>query len=218
MYDYAIFVQARLGSTRFPQKVAQALAGKRVLDHVLDSCIETGLKTILLCPETDLAFFKKEFLQTEVFAGSEQDVLRRFYECAVYHGVRNVVRITSDCPCLPASHVLAVVEEHQKDPRSFVSNVSYDEGTYESKTLVPDGFDVEVFDFATLEKAHLEATDPADREHVTKWMRRNTNVRLPKLILAMDSGKFSLDMPSDLPRLESLMSILRSFTTVRIDD
>ena len=61
MLDYAIFVQARLGSTRFPKKILQKLAGKRVLDHVLDSCKETGHEVFLLTPDSEKDFFSKSF-------------------------------------------------------------------------------------------------------------------------------------------------------------
>lgn len=213
MHDYAIFVQARLGSTRFPKKITSQLAGKRVLDHVIDACLNTGIKTFLLCPEGDASFFNKEFGQVEIFSGSEHDVLRRFYDCAIAHHVKNVIRITSDCPCIPASHIVAVVEEHKKFPTAFVSNVAYEEGSYKSKTSIPDGFDVEVFDFATLKRAYESSSDPNEREHVTKWMRKNAEVHLANLALSID-GKFSIDTQEDLSRLESTFNLLKSLRTL----
>lgn len=213
MLDYAIFIQARLGSTRFPKKTIHELAGKRVLDHVIDSCAETKLPVFLLTPESDSEFFKSNF-EIEVFGGSEEDVLDRFYSCAIKNNVKNIVRITSDCPGLPSSHISAVVEEHKKYPEIFVTNVAYDNG-YDSMTLIPDGFDVEIFSFDILEKAHLASTDKQDREHVTKWMRKNVEVHIPRLSLSIN-GKFSLDTIDDLTQLEKLLPLLRSSKTLRL--
>lgn len=211
--EYAIFVQARLGSTRFPRKVLQQLAGKRVLDHVLDACSSTGLKTFLLVPEKDEIFFRDNF-KVEVFGGSEDDVLSRFFSCAVKNGVENIVRITSDCPFLPGNHIAEMVREHRSSG-GFVTNVSYSPDTYESKTSIPDGFDVEVFDFKALKSAHENADDKKDREHVTPWMRRNCLVYVPELCLSIN-GKFSIDTIDDLARLEPAFHILRSAKTKKV--
>ena len=213
MIDYAIFVQARLGSSRFPKKVLQTFQGKRVLDHVLESCRETGIKTFLLVPSSDEETFKSNF-DVEVHVGSENDVLSRYTSCAQKHEVKNIVRITSDCPCLPASHIDAVVKEHRK-LGGFVTNVSYEPGSYRSLTSTPDGFDVEVFDMEILLKANKEADDPKDREHVTSWMRRNCETKILNLALAIE-GKFSLDNFEDLEKLERLFPILRATKTIRV--
>lgn len=210
-FDYAIFIQARLGSTRFPKKVLQQLAGKRVLDHVIDTCKSTGIKTLLLTPGAEKDFFSKEF-NIDVFGGSETDVLSRFVECSEKFNVENIIRITSDCPCLPASHIIAVVEEHKKNSDNFVSNVSYEEGTYKSLTNISDGFDVEVFSSKILKLANDSATDQKDREHVTSWMRRNCAVYTPPMHLYVE-GKFSFDTEQDLGRLERNFEILRSLKT-----
>jgi len=212
MIDYAIFIQARLGSTRFPKKVLQQLAGKRVLDHVLEACQATGLKVFLLTPESEQKFFSDNF-SVEVFGGSEQDVLSRFVNCAQQNDVRNIVRITSDCPCLPTTHIEAVIQEHKNNQDSFVSNVAYREGTYESLTNIPDGFDVEIFSRELLQLAGDNATDKKDREHVTSWMRKNSKTYTPSMYLFLE-GKFSFDNENDLKRLESNFEILRSLKTL----
>ncbi|NBW06479.1 MAG: hypothetical protein EBR82_00460 [Caulobacteraceae bacterium] len=212
MHDYAIFVQARLGSKRFPKKVLQNLAGKRVLDHVINACHETGLETFLLVPYSDESVFKESF-DVKVHAGPENDVLSRFVSCARSNGVSNVVRITSDCPCLPGSHISAVVDEHRK-LGGFVTNVSYSPDSYESLTHVPDGFDVEIFTYDLLEEADRSSTEPKDREHVTSWMRKQKSINIVDFALSVE-GKFSLDTTEDLDRLEKSYELLRSLKTQR---
>lgn len=213
MIDYAIFIQARLGSTRFPQKVLQQLAGKRVLDHVLESCSATGLPTFLLTPSTDSEFFSNNF-SAEVFGGPEQDVLSRFIDCAKKFNIKNIVRITSDCPCLASTHINAMVDEHRSHQDKFVTNVSYD-ADLNSLTFIPDGFDVEVFSSEMLEKAHSSTTDKLDREHVTRWMRKNCAVHIPNFAM-IPSEKFSLDTQDDIVRIEKHFEILKNLKMVRL--
>ena len=214
MHEYAIFVQARLGSTRFPKKILQKIAGKRVLDHVLDSCNETGYKVFLLTPELEKDFFVEHF-NVEVFGGSENDVLSRFLHCAEKFNVKNIVRITSDCPCLPSSHISAVIEEHKKNQDKFVTNVAYEniEGSYRSITNIPDGFDVEVFSYEILKNANDDSKNSKDREHVTSWMRKNLPIFIPRFFLTLE-GKFSLDTLEDLHKIEKNFSFLKSLKTI----
>ena len=212
MTDYAIFVQARLGSTRFPKKILHQIGGKRVLDHVLESCQETGIKTFLLVPYSEEDAFKSLF-SIDVHGGSEKDVLSRFSSCARENDVKNIVRITSDCPCLPSSHITAVVEEHKR-LGGFVTNVNYEAETYSSTTNTPDGFDVEVFSRQLLDEADQMATEERDREHVTPWMRRK-GAHIANFSLVVD-GKFSIDTREDLDRVNGVLHLLRSLKTVKI--
>ena len=213
MYEYGIFIQARLGSTRFPKKILAPLAGKRVLDHVLETCKETGFPVFLLTPANDENFFRENFNAT-VIGGEEHDVLTRFYDAATAHGVKNIVRITSDCPCLPASHISAVVDEHKSNPDKFVTNVMYD-SQLNSLTLIPDGYDVEVFSFEMLNAAWKNATDKLEREHVTRWMRNFCSVYVPSFVL-VPNEKFSLDTVEDLERIKLNFQLLKSMKTFKV--
>ena len=213
MYDYAIFIQARLGSTRFPRKVLYEMAGKKVLQHVIDACRDTGIQTFLLTPSSEVEEFRKNF-DIEVFGGSEADVISRFHDCANKFNVKNIVRITSDCPCLTSEHIQIVVDEHRRNNQKFVSNVAYDDGSYQSLTPIPDGFDVEVFSFDILNETINKTSDPLDREHVTRWMRKNIPVHIPKLSLSL-FGKFSLDKIEDVEKIEKILQILSFIKTAR---
>ena len=215
MSDYIIIIQARLGSTRFPEKILQLLAGKRILDHVIDACKGTGLESVLAVPSDDLVVLDPLFPNISKFASfdhEEGDVLGRIFSCAVNRKAKNVIRITSDCVCLTPSVIKAVVNEHREYPDKFVSNVRYDV-PYLATTNVPDGYDVEVFSFDMLERAHLNATGH-DREHVTAWMRRNCPIHIPEMALVVQ-GKFSVDTRQDLLRIEKHFDLLTSVKVVR---
>lgn len=190
-----------------------------MLDHVLEACRDTGLRTVLLVPHQDFEYFRDNF-NAEVFPGDESDVLSRFLQCAELLNIRHVVRITSDCPMISSSHILSVVDEHiaasaNCDESVLTVNTSYELGSYRSLTLVPDGFDVEVFDLPLLQRASTAAVG-SQREHVTTWMREHARVHITKLALAL-MGKFSVDTEEDLDRLGHLLDVLKTARTVRVD-
>ena len=42
--------------------------------------------------------------------------------------------------------------------------------TYPLPTTYPDGMDIEIFNYSTLEKTYKKAILPSEREHVTPYM------------------------------------------------
>src|SRR5262249_43314146 len=94
-----------------------------------------------------------------VFEGSEEDVLDRYYRAAKNQNADVVVRITGDCPLVDPRLVDELITEFNAQPVDYLCNTAY-----------PDGLDIEVFTFATLERAWQEARQPAEREHVTTYM------------------------------------------------
>ena len=80
-------IQSRLTSTRFPAKVMKDLAGKPVLQHVLNrlSNCESIDRTIVATTYEEA----DDALETwciensiDCFRGEKDDVLKRFYECS----------------------------------------------------------------------------------------------------------------------------------------
>lgn len=207
-------IQARLDSERFPRKVLAHLQGKAILQHVVDrtSRIE-GLDAIVVtCPSSDgpaiSAIVRRPTpVPVMVYAPPvpAEDVLQRYVSAAECAGAAVIVRITADCPLLNpkvSTRVLRAFLDSQ-GAYDFVSNDIESSG-------YPDGWDTEVFTAALLSRAHAEAVDPADREHVTTWMKRADDVR--RMVVMTDQpdtrlmDKVSVDTPLDLARLERRLS------------
>ena len=167
-----LITQARTGSTRLPGKILMEVNQTPLLKIHLDRLKKSKNVDKIIVATTDNAEDNIiEKLATawgyEVFRGSENDVLDRFYQ-----SVRNinplwVVRVTSDCPLIDPELVDDVI--------AFAQNNNFD---YCSNTLVenfPDGQDVEVFKFSALEYAWKNAVKNSDREHVTPLIRQLSN-------------------------------------------
>ena len=171
---YAI-IQARMGSTRLPGKVMMDLCGSPVIEHVVNRLNESKLiDEIIIATSKDknnqpiIDFCKKN--DVGYFVGSEDDVLDRYYQTAIYYDVNDediVIRITSDCPLIDPFVVDKVIDEHISNNNDYTTNVL--ECTY------PDGLDCEVFNFNVLKDAWLNANLSSQREHVTLYIRDNSD-------------------------------------------
>ena len=175
--------QARVGSTRLPRKVLLPLGDETLLGVHLKRLSQAKSIDKFIVATTDeegsqaiVNIAKSKGIST--FQGSLNDVLDRFYQAALLHEPTHVVRVTSDCPLIDFELIDIVVKE--------AVNEGYD---YFTNTLVedfPDGQDVEVFTFKALEKAWNEAKTNTEREHVTPYIRNNSNFKGGSLFKSAD--------------------------------
>ena len=163
-------IQARMGSTRLPNKVMKKMCGVPMIELLLTRLSGSEeLDQIIVATSRDprngelvehvraLGYYCEQ--------GSENDVLERFFEAAQKHGADSVVRITGDCPLVDPELVDECIRQFYNSDLDYFNNI--DPPTY------PDGLDIEVFKFSALEKAHSEAVKAYDREHVTPYIRES---------------------------------------------
>ena len=99
-----------------------------------------------------------------VYRGSLNDVLARFYFASKKFRIKDIVRITSDCPLIDPMTIDKVCKIYSKNKYDYVSNTI--------KPTFPDGLDVEIFNFKTLEKTFKKFKSKYNREHVTAGMQK----------------------------------------------
>jgi spore coat polysaccharide biosynthesis protein SpsF (cytidylyltransferase family) len=197
-------VQARMASTRLPGKVAMPLGGATVLEQVLRRVGRSNRIDEVMVATT----INKEDLAVvalcaangyRVFCGSSNDVLDRYYQAARLIAPDHIVRITADCPLIDPSIIDDVLEEHLAGGWDYTSNTLME--TY------PDGEDVEVFSFRSLQTAWDHAKLASEREHVTPFIRKRGDLFRNKSIehhpdLSMQ--RWTLDTPSDYAFLKAI--------------
>jgi spore coat polysaccharide biosynthesis protein SpsF len=165
-----IITQARLGSSRLPGKVLLKAGGKALLAHHIERLQQSGHPVIVATTTEKIDDAIVEFCEHRnlpYFRGDEQNVLSRFYGCAVRYGLKVIVRVTSDCPLIDGTLIKTAVENYflSDDPRVYASNCLV--RTY------PRGLDFEIFSFVLLEEAYLHAFSPVEKEHVTPYLYQN---------------------------------------------
>ena len=209
-------VQARLGSSRLPGKVLLDVCGKPLLWHVMRRVMAAKLvdETILATADNEqnapIVDFAKKYGFT-CYAGSEIDLLDRFYQPCKAHGATIVVRITADCPLVDP----AIID---KTIRYFLdSNGQIDYLYNNSAHTLPDGLDVEVFTMKTLETLWSTVAGEFEREWFTTVMRDN-----PKLwrhgamthdIHCRDT-RWTVDYPEDIALIRRIFEALDNEKTV----
>jgi len=170
--SFDIITQVRYKSTRLPAKILLNFTNENFLSFFLKNLKKTKQvrKVILACPKDEYSeifeFFCKK-LNIDFFSieGSENDVLRRYFNCAKKFSSKNIIRITSDCPFINPLVITQMIKFYRKNRLQFLTN--------NKPRFIPHGFDCEIFSFNLLKKSFLSADSKYDREHVTPWMYNN---------------------------------------------
>lgn len=175
MKKVTAIIQARLGSTRLPNKVLLKIppdSGITCLGRVIERVKNCTLvdEIILTTPDKELGRIAKNYgISYKVYYG-KRDVLAEFYFAAPQEDI--IVRITGDCPLIDPEIIDQCIDEFLDNNVDLVYNT--DESTGQ---LNGEGSDVEVFSFDALQQAHNRAKTPDDREHICAWMRRNLRTK-----------------------------------------
>lgn len=194
-------IQARMGSTRLPNKVMRRICGIPMIGLLLERLARAKrIDQIILATSDDprnkpLASYVRE-LGFLVYQGSENDVLDRYYQVAKEAGGDIVVRITGDCPLIDPALVDAVIANFQESKVDcVVTSLHY-----------PDGLDTEVFSFRALEIAWNQAHEPRQREHVTPYIRESKQFTKSTYPYDTDhsSERWTVDEPEDFVVVKSI--------------
>jgi spore coat polysaccharide biosynthesis protein SpsF len=200
--EFLILVQARTGSTRFPNKVLQEVCGKPILIHQLERVKQSKFnpKIVVITtnnPNDDNLVDLCNSYGYLVFRGSEEDVLSRHYFAATLYGYKWIVKIPSDCPLIDYRVIDSVFESFISEGASFDYYSNLHPPTY------PDGNDVEIMRFEALCKVHKEANKNFEREHTTPYFWENPalfkvgNKLWESGLDHSMSHRFTLDYPAD---------------------
>lgn len=160
-------IQARTGSTRLPNKVMLSICGKPLLLRMIERVMKARLSgNIVIATSTNKEDDPIEELcykeKLNCFRGHPTDLLDRHYFAAKKFNADAVAKIPSDCPLVDPKIIDIVYKYFLDHYYDFVSNLH--PATY------PDGNDVEIMSFGTLETAWNEANKDFEREHTTPFI------------------------------------------------
>lgn len=165
-------IQARCGSTRFPDKVFLDINGKPLLWHVVNRLTyATMIDDIIIATTVNSKDDKIErWCQNnnlKCFRGDENDVLNRYYCASTAFPSDVIVRVTADDPFKEPSVIDAVVGKLIEDEYDLVTN--------NFPPSFPEGLDCEAFTSNVLQTVECAAQDSFEREHVTQYVYHNPN-------------------------------------------
>lgn len=196
-------VQARMGSTRFKNKVMKTVVEMPLIEILLKRLSTSKMiSEIVLATSVeasnDLLVEHVSQLGIHTFRGSEDNVLKRFYEAAKFANADIIIRITGDCPLVDATLVDRVVESFIEAKVDYCSNIL--------PPTFPDGLDIEVFSFSALEKTYNETIEKFDKEHVTTYMRFSGKFSIHNVSNEIDYSvsRWTVDDPEDLSVIKNI--------------
>jgi spore coat polysaccharide biosynthesis protein SpsF len=196
-------IQARMASSRLPNKVLADLGGSLVLDLLLERIRNSKeISKIIVATSTatsdDGLSNHLISIGQEVFRGSELDVLKRFADAVESEPNTDiVVRLTADCPFIDPTIIDSLVTKLKHGNFDYCSNrlpPPY-------KRTSPVGLDVEVFTASALAKANSAALLEYEREHVTPHIfdpMNGFNVFVSDLEVDMSDVRLTIDDFEDL--------------------
>ena len=203
----AAIIQARMNSSRLPQKVLKDLQGKPLLYRLKEQLIwSKSLDEIIIATSTDqkdapiYLFYQENNISC--FRGDLDNVLKRYIDCAIEFNVDIILRITADNPLMDPESIDNMVKIFYEIPDIDYTNNAHKKG-------LVHGAGCELVTRGALEKSlkMIEKYDDDQKwyyyEHVTIFIRKhptffNTIKYEAPSELSRNDLFFSVDYPEDL--------------------
>lgn len=120
-----LLITARLKSSRLPFKLLRDLNGTSIIEHVINRSKRlSDVEDIVLCTSVN----KQDKPLVEVakkndiyyFLGSEEDVLKRLSDCAVFFGFDYILSITGENPIFSIDHANLMINRIKTLKEDFI--------------------------------------------------------------------------------------------------
>ena len=203
----ALVLQARVDSSRLPQKALLPLGGRPLIFRVMEAFNSFAREAkILACPEDSAASFAPlaEEAGFTLITGPKDDVLERYCIVIRKTGAERIIRATGDNPFVFTDAALALNQE--------AAALCADYAGYSG---LPYGAGVESVSSAALLRAEKEAKAQAEREHVCPYLYTHPELFLlhrPMAPLKWQGSdqRITVDTEEDYERVKVLYAELLS--------
>ena len=121
----AVFVTARLKSSRLPEKMLSDIEGRPALWYPLNRMVLASLPNLRVVCTTTAAEDRRivdyaESLRWNSFQGSEEDVLQRYLDAASHFGVDFFVNVDGDDLFCSVEHVDRIIEKYHETDADYI--------------------------------------------------------------------------------------------------
>jgi len=155
-----------MNSTRFPKKVISDLCGSPLIERILQRVKKSKkIKKIILATtmrkNDDVLVDIGKSNKVEVFRGSENDLIDRYYQAVKEKKFTHILRLPADNPIPDPNEYDRLIKYHLKTDNDFSSNICNFMGNG-----YPDGVGVEIFTKNSLIKIWKNEKRKKFREHI----------------------------------------------------
>ena len=209
-FKIGVIIQARLGSTRLPNKVMLPLpvgSERTIISEIIERVKDVSeisnviVATSISKVNDDLESYI-DSLKVECYRGSENDVLSRFYEIVIKHNFKYVIRLTGDNPIV--DNILL---------KQFITNFISNDLDYSYSNNLPLGCNFEMMKASEIIKAYKNTEDLFDKEHVTPYIKRfakKTEEFLFNNIDVINNLRLTIDYASDYAFINLIYALLKN--------
>jgi spore coat polysaccharide biosynthesis protein SpsF (cytidylyltransferase family) len=161
-----LIIQARMNSSRFPHKSMSDLCGAPLIERIIQRVKRAKkIGKIILATtkrkDDDVLVKIGKSNKIDVFRGSENDLVDRYYQSIRRRNFNHVLRLPADNPIPDPIEYDRLIEYHLKTDNDFSSNIcNFMDNGY------PDGIGVEIFTVNSLKKIWREEKRKKYREHI----------------------------------------------------
>ena len=198
-------IQARLGSSRLPNKMLLSLHGKPIIEWVVKRLKKSELLDgiIIAIPDTKkdnvLEYYLNK-LNVKVFRGSESNVLNRFHEAVKNEKADNIVRVCADNPLICGKEIDNLIKFYLENRCDYAYN------HIPKNNLYPDGLGAEIVSFELLNWLNENVKEEEHKEHCFSYIWDNQDEFLiktfnPKKELQYPNIKLDVDTFDDYCKL-----------------
>ncbi|MGZ3691963.1 MAG: cytidylyltransferase domain-containing protein [Pseudobdellovibrio sp.] len=165
----AIAIQARLGSSRLPEKVLLDINKLPLIDHIvkqLSPC--KGSEIVLTTSDSEMDQKLVRHFKTQnkkSYCGPVDDIIGRLNGVLTLTSADYLVRIWGDCPFISADIVNSMMSFFLKHDLDFLSNSEINNRTF------PPGLDVEIYSRNLLTSMNSQVTEKSLREFPIEYVK-----------------------------------------------
>ena len=122
-------IQARLASTRFPNKVLAQIGNTTAVRLLLDrlsasQMVDYSVIATSVSKTDDELCEYLDSIKANYFRGDEKNVLDRYFKAACFYSADVIVRICGDCPFIDAGLIDRTIDQYIQRGADYASNVN----------------------------------------------------------------------------------------------
>jgi len=165
----AFVIQARMGSKRLPGKVLLPITKYTLIEFLINRIRNFNLNLNIIVATSDksiddiiVSHCKK--IGVSCFAGSEENVLKRYQDVAVLYNIDNIIRLTADNPYPSKEIICGCLNIHLNNNYDLTTTRKI-EGL-DVIRYVPKGYSVDILKCKSLLNFNSEDVASFSKEHV----------------------------------------------------
>ena len=148
-----IFIQARMNSKRFPNKILKKIFNKTILQLIVERAKKINfIDDIILVTGNEeknkSLINESEKLGIKIYSGSDENLLDRFYNAGLKYNSKNIIRLTGDSPLIDYTIINSAM--------SIFQNNNYDILSVDRIPTLPIGMNFEIFTHNSIKTAWNE--------------------------------------------------------------